>query len=780
MKRSLALLALLASCSVDLQIPDDANITCENDDDCPSGFICDVRSQCRSPEVAARGLPGFDISPPAVTIGESGTPTTVNVRLTAQPSAPVTVVLAADDGTEAFVSKNILTFTPEDYSVAQAVIITGERDCLADGPITSHVVISPAQSQDADYSGLDAPDIDVVTNDDVPSAGIVVTPTTGLETTESGNVTQFSVVVACKPTADVHFTLASSDDSEGAITTSELTFTTDNWAVPRLINVAGKGDCATDGDVPFTIDLGTVDSADPLYTGMDPANVTIINRDVAFGRVNVSPNTGLRTSEALEQTTFSVVLTCAPSANVTVPIASADTGEGSLSGVTNLVFTPDNWNDPQSVIVTGVNDDYDDGNVPYMVTTSLLVSADGDFNGLDPIDVALTNDDNDTASISVSNQTGLHTTEAAGTAQFTITLGAAPLSPVSISILSTNTAEGSVVAGPLVINTNAPFNVTITGVDESFDDGNQSYQILLGDIVSADPAFNGMAVPDIAVTNDDNDAAGILRWENAIYTTEAGGTDDVRYSLTSRPTADVTCTLDDAGDLDEIRIGATGTATMTFTSGGTGDWNTIHSVQVTGLADAVPNDLGSALVSITCTSADPLYNRSTTTEAYNLETATVKRIFTTAAVYAANQVAPTAADALCEAAEPVAGTWKALIVSAAAGNRREACLTAGCNWVLTPNTVYVWHDLQGVLGVTNGSAVFTSVVDGVPISTDSGYWSGMDPAMQTLNTCQGWTNTSFSASGNVGGYYQRNSMMRTFSAFSAECNRSLPLVCVQQ
>ena len=514
MKRSFALLALLAGCSVDLQIPDDANISCESDDDCPSGFICDVRSQCRSPEVAARGVPGFDISPSSVTIGESGTPTTVNVRLTAQPSAPVTVVLAADDGSEAFISKNILTFTPNDYSVAQSVTVTGERDCLADGPMVSHIVISPAQSQDADYAGLDAPDIDVTTNDDVPAAGIIVTPTTGLETNESGNVTQFSVVVACKPTADVSFTLASTDDSEGTITTSELTFTPDNWAVPRIINVAGKGDCAADGDVDYGIDLGIITSDDPLYTGMDPPNVALVNRDVAFGRVNVSPNSGLHTTEAAGQATFSVTLTCVPTANVTVPIVTGDASEGT-PGVANLVFTPDNWNQPQAVIITGQNDFYDDGNVAYTVNTGALTSADSGFNGLDPVDVSVINDDDDTAGITVSAATQ-HTTEAAGTAQFTITLGADPLSSVSISIASSNTGEGSVIAGPIVITDRTPRQITITGVDDSVDDDNVSYTILLGDIVSTDPAFSGMTVPDVSVVNDDNDTAGIYSWEHAL------------------------------------------------------------------------------------------------------------------------------------------------------------------------------------------------------------------------------------------------------------------------
>ncbi|HSI05504.1 MAG TPA: DUF1554 domain-containing protein, partial [Myxococcota bacterium] len=292
-------------------------------------------------------------------------------------------------------------------------------------------------------------------------------------------------------------------------------------------------------------------------------------------------------------------------------------------------------------------------------------------------------------------------------------------------------------------------------------------------------AFSGIAVPDVSVINDDNDTAGIYRWENAIYTTEAGGTDQVRYTLNSKPVANVNCTIEDDTDFDEIRVGATGVATMTFTPD---TWGFIQSETVTGLPDGTANDLGSAHVRIHCTSADPKYNNQAVhTEAYNIDTTTAKRLFITAAAYTSTQVAPTAADALCESVEPVAGTWKALIASAAAANRREACLTAGCNWVLLPNTIYYWHDREGVLGVTNGSAVFTSLIDGVPVSVAAGgWWTGMDAGMSTLNTCQGWTSTSAAVSGTNGGQYQRGNMMATFSAFSAECNRTFPIVCVEQ
>ncbi len=797
MRRRLTLFALLSSCSVDLQIPDAADIACESDDDCPSGFICDVRSQCRSPEVAARGVPGFDITPTTVTVGESGTPTVVNVRLTAQPTAAVTLVLAPDDGSEAFISKNVLTFTPENYNIAQAVTVVGERDCLADGPIVSHILISPAQSLDPDYNGLDAPDLEVTTNDDVPSAGIVVTPPSGLETNESGNVTQFTVVVACKPTADVHFTLASTDETEGTITTTELTFTPDNWAVPRVINVAGKGDCETDGDVTYAVDLGRVASDDPLYAGIDAPNVELVNRDVVFGRVNVSPNNGLRTTEGGGQATFSVTLTCAPSANVIVPIGTGDGSEGTPGATTSLTFTPANWGEPQAVIITGVNDFYDDGNIAYAITTGTLNSTDLGFNGLDPVDVSVTNEDDDTASVTVTPTTGLHTTEAAGTAQFSIQLGAEPLSPVQIAIASTDTAEGTVVGTTVTIADRNPRFITITGVNDPVDDDNKSYTITLGDIVSSDPAFSGMAVPDVAVINDDDDTAGFTRWENAVYVTEAGSTADVRLSLASRPSADVNCVVDDTFNDNEIRVGTTGSVNVTFTPV---TYGLLQSVTVTGVNDGVADGLSNPLPSVRtqCTSADPKYNgMQYYVTAYTIEPASSRRVYQTAtAGYTGNQIAITTADTICQNNNPIgSGTWKAMLTSSdptAPSALRRACTTPNCvsssenqNWVFRPAFTYYWSGVNGIVGTTNAAGIFTGMIDGTPPSSGTagfaGYWTGMSADFTNNANCNNWSTTSGTGSvgldrqSTVGNTFGWNPGIATF-----DCTQTHQLLCIEQ
>ena len=49
----------------------------------------------------------------------------------------------------------------------------------------------------------------------------------------------------------------------------------------------------------------------------------------------------------------------------------------------------------------------------------------------------------------------------------------------------------------------------MTGVDDDLDDGDVAYSIVTAAATSADANYNGINAADVAVTNTDNDAAGI-------------------------------------------------------------------------------------------------------------------------------------------------------------------------------------------------------------------------------------------------------------------------------
>src|SRR5690606_26183483 len=119
-----------------------------------------------------------------------------------------------------------------------------------------------------------------------------------------------------------------------------------------------------DGIVPYTIFTGEANSNDDDYDGLNPADVSVANADDELGGILVEPISGLMTSEGGLTDTFTIVLTTEPTATVTIPLSSSDSGEGTVSP-SSVTFTPADWDDPQTVTVTGVNDDVDDGDQPY-------------------------------------------------------------------------------------------------------------------------------------------------------------------------------------------------------------------------------------------------------------------------------------------------------------------------------------------------------------------------------------------------------------------------------
>lgn len=110
--------------------------------------------------------------------------------------------------------------------------------------------------------------------------------------------------------------------------------------------------------------------------------------------ITVTPLDGLETSESGGSDQVSVVLDVAPTANVTINLASSDASEASVSP-NSVTFTPLNWNTPQVVTVTGVDDSNIDGDVSYALITSTASSADSRYDGLDAADLTGINLDDD-------------------------------------------------------------------------------------------------------------------------------------------------------------------------------------------------------------------------------------------------------------------------------------------------------------------------------------------------------------------------------------------------
>lgn len=530
---------------------------------------------------------------------EAGGQATFTVVLTSEPTANVTFSLSSSDTTEGTLAASSLVFTPLNWNAPQTVRVTGVDDAVADGNQPYRIVFGATSSADSAYAAIAPASVDVI-NRDNDSRGIIVSPISG-NTTEAGGTATFAVVLQSEPTASVTVNYASNDTTEGTTARPNIVFTTLNWNSPQTITVTGVDDFVADGNQVYAIAFSATTSADAGYAAILPSNVSVTNVDNDSAGITVSAISG-DTTEAGVQRTFTTVLTSQPTAPVTVNFASNDTTEGSLT-VTSLTFTTANWNAPQSVTVTGVNDFVADGNQPYGIAFSATTSTDAAYAAIRPATVAVINIDNDSAGITVGTISG-NTTEAGGTATFSVVLTSQPTANVTVNFASSDTTEGSLPASSVTftpVNWNAPQAVTVVGVNDAVADGNQLYAITFSATTSADAGYAGLTPANVAVTNVDNDSAGVTVSTISGNTTEAGGTATFSLVLTSEPTANVTLNFA-SNDTTE---GTTAGNTRLFTPA---NWNVPQVVTVTGVNDAVADgNQVYAIVFSATTSTDGAY-----------------------------------------------------------------------------------------------------------------------------------------------------------------------------
>lgn len=534
---------------------------------------------------------------------EGGMTAQFEVNLTSKPLADVTIPLASSNANEGMPDLTSLTFTDDNWATPQVVTVTGLQDLVADGSVTYSIMLGVTASTDTAYDGLDPDDVTLLNVDD-DVQGIAVSGPASLTTTESGTQDTFLVVLQTQPTADVTIAVGSTAGTEASVSPAQLVFTPADWDQPQTVTATGEDDFIDDGDQPFTIELASATSSDPIYDGLDASDVPGVNSDDDTAGIVVSPTSGLVTSEGGASDTFTVVLTSEPTSAVAIDVSSSDTTEGAASPAA-LTFTAADWDQPQTVTVTGVDDAASDGDQPYTVVLAPATSSDTVYAGIDPDDVAATNTDDDFANIIVSPTSGLVVSEAGTTATFTIVLDTAPTANVTINLTSSDTTEGTVQPASVTftpMNWSTPRTITVTGVDDAIIDADQVFQIVTSPATSVDARYNGLDPDDVQVTNLNNDHADVIvQSPPFLLVSENGTSATFRVRLSNAPTAPVTCTLQSA-DASEGTVNPT---TLTFTPGQFG----FQTVTVTGVDDNL-ND-GPVLFVIqlnACTSADPQYN----------------------------------------------------------------------------------------------------------------------------------------------------------------------------
>ncbi len=283
-------------------------------------------------------------------------------------------------------------------------------------------------------------------------------------------------------------------------------------------------------------------------------------------------------------------------AAVQAKVGITNTSNSSFTSSLTLAFDSTNWNTPKTVHVAAVDDQLREG--PHATEIShTSTSADAAYNNppLPSVTVNINDNEGAVGSVIVEESNGItvvaeHTTPATFQDTYTVRLGSAPSSVVTI----TNRGNAQLNLSPATLsfdsgNWNTPQTVTVQAVNDAFSSEVVHLGYIGQSVNSADPNYNGIGAPPVISFVGDNNSAGSngitvrhTGGDTAANTTvtEGGASDVFVVGLNRAPTGTVTVTVG-----SNARVTRT-PATLTFT---TANWQMPQTVTVTAVDDGTAN-----------------------------------------------------------------------------------------------------------------------------------------------------------------------------------------------
>ncbi|GAB5519163.1 MAG: hypothetical protein RhofKO_14140 [Rhodothermales bacterium] len=191
---------------------------------------------------------------------------------------------------------------------------------------------------------------------------------------------------------------------------------------------------AAGGSTTFTVQF------DPSGTGTRSATVSVANDSDGAPYTFAIQGTGTQPSVQVTATDgnttvsetgttdqLSVVLSEAPTANVVLTVTTSDTGEAT-AGPGTLTFTTANWDQAQTVTVTGVDDNIADGEVGSVLRLA-IASDDADYAALGTLNLGISTTDDEALNVSIADAS---VGEDDGTVVLTVSMTFASPDPVTL------------------------------------------------------------------------------------------------------------------------------------------------------------------------------------------------------------------------------------------------------------------------------------------------------------------------------------------------------------
>ena len=602
----------------------------------------------------------------------------------------------------------------------------------------------------------------------------------------SGNTTaQFFVRLRTAPAQSVTIPINDIYDAtnagrrEGTAAPTSLAFDNTNFSIEQPVTVTSADDLEVDGTKTYIVEVQNTQSTDPVYNGIKPRNVVVINNDKSvpgyrWQRFDASNGTstgsvsGFATDEmnhfGSSYATFQIRLLSKPSANVQLNFSSNNTAISTVQTPT-LTFTPTDWGTNQTVTVIGKSDGVDgasaNGNLDYTVSFTVTTS-DTTYSGQAKPSFVIRSCDNDnTHLIQPCNFSGSPFGTAAGrlsggepgaTTYMWLIAKDAPGSAITVPLASTDTSEGTVPANVTVDSGN--YNVMGTGanrialshVDDTVLDGSVSWTVTTG-------ASSGGLVYDpfdVFATTTDNEQRYYVKVTGSTNETDSvQATIHVCLGATNVETVRIHAACASADECGSVTKTGSADLYVDFAPGAViagpnptndscvGDPN-VQTFTVHGAQDAFADGTQNFTVNLTVDGGMPsatdtvFFGQSppNQTVANADDEATGKAVFMTAIGFVGEMTLAGVggADNYCTTNKPAyapSGTYKALI-SADGITKRIATTDGSTNagqvsWVLTPGNYYYRCTASGNSCRDEGNHLFVANSAGLipfPMSLD--------------------------------------------------------------
>jgi len=570
---------------------------------------------------------------PVLFTSENGGFVDLSLRLSRGPTSDVLVgPVTVSNPNEGRISQgSFLRFTQENWSENITVRVTGVDDLVKDGNTNYQVKFGTFDTMDQYYLNQSTLILDFQNLDD-EGTGIAATPNQNILTTEAGTKAIINVVLQSQPSKTVVISnLRSSDSKEVQLDKSTLTFTPENWNQTQQFTITGIPDGIADGTKNFSIISDPITSADPVYQGKTFPTVSGRNGDIDGYGFTVIPITDAITTEAGGTAQVQVFLNRMPTSNVAInSISSSNTNEGFVFP-TLLTFTPSNWNVPQTLTITGVDDSMADGDQTFSIISSNASSTDSNYNGRPgPQFSNFTNQDDDTKGFLVTPNSSVTFSENGGSQNYTMQLRSRPPPGKTVRIMNFISSNANLISiSPtfLVFDSNnwdIPQTVTVSGIDNFIDEDTRTVFLNWGFVDQSDSnrdiGYDAVSVPSaVSFLVTDDDTTGFTRTATAfpVAVDENAGplTAPFQIRLNSRPLFDVTLPTISSSNTLEVTVSP---STLTFTPS---NWNIPQTVTLSSVLDgaidvcnpqpAPPNPCPPTPVTISfgpAISADPRYD----------------------------------------------------------------------------------------------------------------------------------------------------------------------------